>query len=86
MLRLPEVRQVLFDRDVVHPRLELRIEELNPLLPNMKNQRATQEQMFETETSSNTSEVEEVSEHRNRVINKTENITTVCIVYEMLVN
>lgn len=70
MFKLPEVRQVLFDRDVVNPGLELRVEELKPLLPDVKNQWATQEQMLQTETSSNTSEVKEVSEKYWEIFNK----------------
>lgn len=58
----------------MNPGLELRIEELKPFLPNMKNQRATQEKMLETETSSNPSEVEKVSEERIRATNTTENL------------
>lgn len=37
----PEVREVLFHRDVVNPGLELRIEKLQPLLSYMEDQRAT---------------------------------------------
>lgn len=62
MLKLPEIRQVLFDRNVVNPGLELRVEELKPVLADVENQRSTQEQMLQAETSSHTSKVKKVSE------------------------
>lgn len=58
----------------MNPGLELRIEELKPFLSNMKNQRATQEKMLETETSSNPSKVKKVSEDRIRVTKTTLNL------------
>lgn len=57
-----QIRQVLFDRNVVNPWLELRVEELKPVLADMKNQRSTQEKMLQTEASSHTSEVKKVSD------------------------
>ncbi len=62
MFKLPQIRQVLFDRNVVNPGLELRVKELKPVLADVKNQRSTQEQMLQTEASSHTSEVKKVSE------------------------
>lgn len=56
----PEVRQILFHRDVVNPGLELRIEKLQPLFSYMEDQRATEKQVLETKASRYASEIKEV--------------------------
>lgn len=55
---VPDIRQVLLDWDVVDPGFELRVEELLPFVPNMKDERATEEEMFEAKACSHTPEVE----------------------------
>lgn len=55
---IPDIREILLDWDVVHPGLELRVEKLLPLIPNMEHQGTTEEEMFEAKAGSHTSEIE----------------------------
>lgn len=57
---IPEVREVLFHRDVVNPGLELRIEKLEPLLSYMEDQRAAEKQVLEAKAGRHASEIKEV--------------------------
>lgn len=67
----PEVREVLFHRDVVNPGFKLRIEKLQPLLSYMEDQRATEKQVLETKASRYASEIKEVPNvERERSFNK----------------
>lgn len=58
LILVPDIREILLDWDVVDPRLELRVEELQPFISNMKHQGTAEEEMFETKAGSHTSEVE----------------------------
>lgn len=55
---VPDIREILFDWDVVHPRLELRVKELQPFIPHVKHQGTAEEEMFEAEAGCHTSKVE----------------------------
>lgn len=59
--RLPDIRQVLFDWDVVHPRVKLWVKEFLPLLPNMENQRATQKEVLQPEAGCHATEIKQIS-------------------------
>lgn len=58
LILVPDIREILLDWDVVDPWLQLRVEELQPFISNMKHQGTTEEEMFETKAGSHTSEVE----------------------------
>lgn len=57
---VPDVGEILLDWDVVDPRLKLGVEELQPLVSNVKHQGTTEEEMLEAEAGSHTSEVEQI--------------------------
>lgn len=57
-LGLPDVRQILLHRDVVDPGLQLRVEELLPLVAHVEHKGAAQEEVLEAETGRHASEVE----------------------------
>lgn len=61
-VEVPDIREVLLDWDVVDPGLQLRIEELLPLVPDVKNQRATEKEMFEAEAGCHSPEVKQIPE------------------------
>lgn len=44
----------------MNPRMELRVKELQPLLPDMENQRAAQEKVLQPEAGGHTPEIKEV--------------------------
>lgn len=56
----PDIRQVWLHGDVVDPRLQLGVEELQPLLSNVKDERATQEKVFQAETGCHSPEIKQV--------------------------
>lgn len=58
LISVPDIREILLDWDVVDPWFELRVEKLLPLIPNMKHQGTTEEEMLEAKAGSHTSEVE----------------------------
>lgn len=58
LISVPDIREILLDWDVVDPRLELRVEELQPFISDMKHQGTTEEEMFEAKAGSHTAEVE----------------------------
>lgn len=60
LISVPDIREILLDWDVVDPGLELRVEELQPLVSNMKHQRTAEEEMFEAKAGSHASEVEQI--------------------------
>jgi hypothetical protein len=45
----------------MNPWMKGRVEKLEPFITNMKHQRATQEKMLQTKTSSNTTEIEQIT-------------------------
>lgn len=57
----PEVREILFHRDVVNPRLKLRIEKLQPFFSYVEDQRATEEQVLEAKAGRYAAEIKKVS-------------------------
>jgi hypothetical protein len=60
-----DIRQVLLDRDVMHPGLHGRVEKLQPFITNMEHQGVAQEQMLEAKTGGHTSEVEKISGNKD---------------------
>lgn len=56
----PDIREVWPHRDVVDPRLQLGVEELQPLFSDMKDERAAQEKVFQAETGRHSPEIKEV--------------------------
>lgn len=57
---LPDIREILLHWDVVDPGLQLRVEELLPLVPDMKHQRTAEKEVFEAEARGHASEVEQI--------------------------
>lgn len=58
LVLVPDIREILFDWDVVNPGLELRVKKLLPFITHVKHQGTTEEEMFEAEAGCHTSEVE----------------------------
>ncbi len=58
LILVPDIREILLDRDVVDPWCELRVKKLLPFIPDMKHQGAAQEEMLEAEAGCHASEVE----------------------------
>lgn len=58
LAEVPDIREILFDWDVVDPRLELRVKKFLPFISHMKHQRTTEEEMFEAKAGCHTTEVE----------------------------
>jgi len=56
----PGVGEVRSDGDVVHPRLQLGVEELQPLFSNVKDEGTTQEKVFQPETGSHSPEIKQI--------------------------
>lgn len=56
----PDIREVWSDWDVVDPRLQLWVEELQPLFSNVEDERTTQEKVFQTETGSHSPEIKQI--------------------------
>ena len=48
----------------MYPRAESRVEELHPLIPNMKDKRATKKQVSESETGGHSSEIKQIPAQR----------------------
>lgn len=59
---LLDIGEICFDWDIVNPRLQLWIEEFQPLITNVENKGATQEEVFEPETCSYASKVKQIPE------------------------
>lgn len=57
---VPEIRQILFDWDVVDPGLQLGVEKLLPFIAHVEHQGATEEEVFEAEAGCHAPEVEKI--------------------------
>jgi len=57
---VPDVREVLLHRDVVDPGLQLRVEELLPLVAHVEHHGAAEEEMLEAEAGCHAAEVEQI--------------------------
>lgn len=56
----PDIREVWLHWDVVDPRLQLGVEELQPLFSHVEDEWATQEKVFQAETGRHSPEIKQV--------------------------